>query len=581
MRMGQHKLHVQRFGLVFLLVSVLLGAWGAPCQASWEDPLQKPLGWMGNSWSRFDRFLATFDPAGRYVRQPVERQIPALTFKGFFRQWSDVLLTRNQKIHNRKKDFRFLQLQNLLELEMHYQVSPNIEITNISHFLYDGVYNWQDSEGLYGDRRSETLRAYHNFDRIVRELYISYRTHNLDFVVGKQQIAWGKMDGQFIDAINAMDRREGVQVEADDFEFRRLPVFMVNTTYFFGANSLNLLWIPHFEHDRTAVFGSPWAVPFLPPNGESLLTSDRDVLLGRKDFAGNYILDRRRPSSGNWGDHEFGVRLDVSMEPLTWGLIYYYAWNKSAQNFIVDRAIDENGDVHLILQPRHTRLHHFGITADYATSFSNVPLVGELPMVLRVEGLWTKAVEFADSSRFAAAANLPDPTFVIASDARAKDVQREVSTRRRAGIGESFESGGHVSRDTFRAALALEFALPGNTSFIFQPSLFYTFDWRETLGNGFGGAVGDEWNVLPVFFVGRPFRFTRDRLNVSVTTIPWISGPNRKWQGIKTRLVATYNFSQFITGRLRYTTYDGGHGTDLYGLYGAYDNIGWELSYEF
>ena len=571
-----------RFRPACLLGCLVLLLWTSPGYALWDGPLSKPVGWVSNNWSRFDRFLATFDPAGRYVRQPIERRVPALTFKGFYRQWSDVLLTSSQTIHNRRRDFRFLQLQNLLELESHYQLSPNIEITNISHFLYDGVYNWQDSSGLYGDRVSETLRGYHNLDRIVRELYVSYRTHNLDLVIGKQQIAWGKMDGRYIDTINAIDNREGAQVEANEYEFRRLPVFMLNTTYFFGANSLNFLWIPHFEHDRSAPYGSPWALPFLPPNAESLLTSDEDLLMGRKDFFGNYILKRRRPSSGNWGDHEFGARLDVSMEPLTWGLVYYYAWNKSAQNFIVDRAIDQDGDIHLILQPRHTRLHHFGITADYATSFANVPIVGELPMVLRVEGLWTKAVEFQDTSRFGATSGLPAPDFHInTKEHNAKDVRRMVAARRRAGLGERFKSGGHVSRDTMRAAVALEFALPGNTSFIFQPSLLYTFDWRESLGSGFGGAIGDEWNVLPVVFVGRPFRFTRDRLNLSVTAIPWLSGPNRKWQGIKTRLTASYNFSQFITGRMTYTAFSGGYGTDLYAIYGKYDNVGWELSYEF
>ena len=93
----------------------------------------------------------------------------------------------DQRVANREKDFRFLQLQNLFELEMHYQVSPNIEITNVNHFLYDGVYNWQDSAGLFAPRVSETMRHYHNFDRIVRELYVSYRTHSLDVVLGKQQ----------------------------------------------------------------------------------------------------------------------------------------------------------------------------------------------------------------------------------------------------------------------------------------------------------------------------------------------------------------------------------------------------------
>ena len=203
-------------GLLLLAISANV----SPCYGYFMD---KQVDKVVNAWSRFDRFLSTFDPAGRYVRQPVERQVPALTFRGFLRQWSDIQLSGDRRVGNRQKDFRFSQMQNLLELELHYQVSPNIEITNINNFMYDSVYNWQDSAGLFAPRTSETFRAYHNFERIVRELYISYRTHNLDVVLGKQQIAWGKMDGQYIDVINGMDRRESVQLEASDYEWRRLP----------------------------------------------------------------------------------------------------------------------------------------------------------------------------------------------------------------------------------------------------------------------------------------------------------------------------------------------------------------------
>jgi hypothetical protein len=195
-------------------------------------------------------------------------------------------------------------------------------------------------------------------------------------------------------------------------------------------------------------------------------------------------------------------------------------------------------------------LHHFGVTADYASSLSHVPFVGELPVVLRVEGLWVKGVKFADSTRRAAAA---------------------------AGSVNS----GLLTRDTFRAAIAVEFAFPGNTSLIFQPSFYYTFNWRKTMGNGFAGAVGDEWNLIPVLFAERPFRFTRDRLRLGVTISPYLSGPVRDWQGMKTKVVASYNFSQFITGRLIYTAYSGGGRTDLFGQYNKWDNIGWEISYEF
>ncbi len=537
----QYRENIQHGSKWVCFLWVLLLSMGAqPCHASL----------FGDYWSRFDRFLATFDPAGRYVRQPIEKQIPALTFKGFYRQWSDVLLTGDKRVANRDKDFRFLQLQNLFELEMHYQVSPNIEITNVDHFLYDGAYNWQDSAGLFAPRRTETLRDYHNFERIVRELYLSYRTHSLDVVLGKQQVAWGKMDGQFIDIINPMDRRESVQLEAGDFEYRRIPTWMANVTYFFGANSLNLLYIPNFEQDRQAVPGSPWFSPSVPPR-DTVIKVNEDILEGRANARGDIIRKRKRPSTGDWGDHEYGARLDVSMEPLTWGLIYFYAWNDNPNNFITGRVNpDEVSDERLIFRPRHTRLHHFGVTADYASSLSHVPIVGELPVVLRVEGLWTKGVHFTDSVRV--------------SDARNGHL-----------------NSGLITRDTIRAAIAVELAFPGNTSVIVQPSLFYTFDWRKTLGNGFGGGVGDEWNVIPVFFIERPFRFPRDRLRLSLTVAPYLSGPVKEWQGIKTKVIASYNFSQFITGKLIYTAYSGGSRRDIYGQYDKWDNIGWEISYEF
>src|SRR5215216_1075180 len=72
-----------RFGRLAVLVC---------CMTFLFRPQSAQASWLGDYWSRFDRFLATFDPAGRYVRQPVEKTIPALTFKGFYRQWTDVML---------------------------------------------------------------------------------------------------------------------------------------------------------------------------------------------------------------------------------------------------------------------------------------------------------------------------------------------------------------------------------------------------------------------------------------------------------------------------------------------------------
>jgi hypothetical protein len=237
------------------------------------------------------------------------------------------------------------------------------------------------------------------------------------------------------------------------------------------------------------------------------------------------------------------------MGALTWGLIYYYAWSRSPDDYIIGR--DASGPTPiLIFERRHSRLQHYGVTADYATALSSVPVVGYLPLVLRVEALLTRNVRFVDYAKQAIA---------------------------RAGLVNS----GLSERDTLRAALAFEFALPGNTSVIFQPSFYGTFNWRDTFGLGFGGAFGDEWALVPLLYVERPIRATRDRLRLGGTITPYYSGPDRGFQGVKLKLNVAYEFSQFIKGKLVYTSFSGGDGSDAYGQYRKWDTIGVELQYEF
>ena len=488
---------------------------------------------FANLWSKFDRSMATFDPIGRYVRKPIEHAIPNLRFKGFVRQWSDVLTDEDGRVGFRDQDFRFLQLQNLLELETGYHIAYGLDLNVVTHFLYDGVYDWQDSSGLFADEINRTAEVYHDRERILREAYISYRTPRFDLKIGKQQIAWGKMDGQFIDAINAMDRRESVQLESEDFEWRRLPTWMASGTFYFGQNSVQLLYIFDFEHDRQALPGSPWASPLVPPP-----TAITDI-----------VLPVLRPSTRVFRDHEYGLRFDRTQGALTYGFIYYYAWDKNPVQHVVGTEV-RGADTLLRLRPRHERLHHVGITADYATTFTGVPIVNALPTVFRVEALYTNGVRFTDLGKRAAA---------------------------RAGAA----LDGTSKRDTLRAAVAAEVGLPGRSTFILQGSLFYTFDWKNTLGPGFGGGIGDEWTVIPVAFFSRPFAFTRDRLSMELTLFPVVSGPQADWQGFKTKLRLKYKFSQYVTGQFIYTGYDSGSNTDLYGQYEQWDNFGWELSYEF
>ena len=488
-------------------------------------------GTVSDMVSKFDRAMATFDPIGKHVRQPIERAIPRLQFRGFMRQWSDVLVDENGPIGFHNQDFRFLQLQNLFELETSYHVAEGIDIKGVAHALYDGAYDWQESTGLFADSIDRTAELYHTGERVLRELYVSYRKPGIDIKLGKQQVAWGKMDGQFIDIVNGMDRRESVQLESEDYEFRRLPTWMANSTLYFGQTTVQLLYLFDFEHDRNALPGSPWASPLAPTT------------------TSNVVLPTDRPEAGKFSDHEYGIRVDRAAGALTYGFIYMYAWDKNPVEHVLGTEV-QGGATVLRVRAEHERLHHAGVTADYGMTFQNVLLVGSLPTVFRVEALYTNGVRFADFEKRALALT---------------------GTR----------TDGTTKRDTLRAAFAIEFGLPQRTTLIFQPSWYQTLDHKEGLGAGFGGGFGDEWSFIPVVFFSRPFAFTRDRLSLEFTAFPLVSGPDSDWGGIKTKLRLIYKFSQFVKGHFIYTGYDTGESTDVYGQYNKWDNFGWELSYEF
>lgn len=494
--------------------------------------------------NRFERKLATFDPGGQYLTRPIERYVPGLSVNGSYFYWADSLVSGQDDIGFRKRDYHTVQAQNIFELELNYQLSPGMEITSINHILYDAVYDLENAQGLYADDVDRAFSSYDNAERMVRELYFSYRTLKLDLVLGKQQIAWGKMDGQFIDAINSMDLRESVQLEASDYQIRRLPVWMANATYYFEDVSLNLLWIPDFEENRNPGYGAPWSSPLLPPDDATASASDA-LLNKHLNFFGDRVLSVEKPDWQKFSDHSFAARVDIVQGALTWGLVYYYAWERDPVQMISGKIGPQ-----LVIQPEHKRIHHFGITSDYAWVIPDAPWIGSLPVVFRAEALYTKGAHFTDFRKMAAARTGP-------------------------------LNDGVSEKDTVRGALAFEFALPANTTAIFQPSFYYTMKWHRGLGSGFGGAIGDRWNFIPVIFVGRPIRATRDRLQLNITLSPYFSGPDRGYQGSKAKFVASYEFSQYIKGSFIVTDYSGGNDDDLFGQYRKWDNVGIELQYEF
>ncbi len=64
----------------------------------------------------FDRSLATFDLGGKYLTKPIERTLPGLSLNGTLTHWSDYLLSGDEDIGFRDRDYRGLQMQTLVEI---------------------------------------------------------------------------------------------------------------------------------------------------------------------------------------------------------------------------------------------------------------------------------------------------------------------------------------------------------------------------------------------------------------------------------------------------------------------------------
>jgi hypothetical protein len=96
-----------------------------------------------------------------------------------------------------------------------------------------------------------------------------------------------------------------------------------------------------------------------------------------------------------------------------------------------------------------------------------------------------------------------------------------------------------------------------------------------------GGSFGDEWALIPVVYLARPFAFTRDRLSVQFTAFPALSGANRDGLGLKTQLRGKYKLLQFVSSQLIYNRYDTSDATDADGQHGRRDNFGRDVNYQF
>ncbi|MFQ5903803.1 MAG: hypothetical protein ACE5JO_08940, partial [Candidatus Binatia bacterium] len=150
---------------------------------------------LGQGW---EERLSQWNPVGKWLA-PLEEAVPGLDVRGFlrYRPRLDLHGHSDSVGPGVRKHYDFSMHEWLAELEVRYNVGPNLELVNINNFLYDAFFDWEDGPGSWRkEPRRTTRRArqyYRTTDRILRELYLDWYPGNWWLRLGKQQVAWGKM----------------------------------------------------------------------------------------------------------------------------------------------------------------------------------------------------------------------------------------------------------------------------------------------------------------------------------------------------------------------------------------------------
>jgi hypothetical protein len=477
-------------------------------------------------FGELDAHMSEFNPIGHYLIDPINKAVPRLHLKGFLRMdaaynvHGDDHEVGDGKIH---KDWRAQKFEWLAELEGSYRLTDNWDLVGVVHFLYDSVYDWDSSHGLYADTGDTTSHYYHRGEQILREFYVKGYVGNFDIYIGKQQVVWGKMEGRVLDIVNPFDSREFPPAEwQDDYEHRRIPLWMANITYNWTDCSLQVLWIPDFEESYYFTQGAAYFPPFISiPSVASFTNSDK-------------------PST-SFKDHEWGVRFNMAKGNWEMSLVYFYTWSDTPTNFKRRFKLTslQRGLITLEVEPKYTRLHQFGAMVE--TSF----YAFRRHWVVSNELVYTLNKYYSVDDESLLPWNLRDG----------------VKKRDEIFVGSRWMTS----------------FFGGELNAIFQPLARYTVGH-----NHHHSSPGTNQKLMygALGVLSKSYEFTGDRLNTTLFILGFLNAHPSEQEGYKALFEVRWKVSDYIKTILYYEWYDGDY-RGLYGGYDKYDNVGFYIKYEF
>jgi len=181
--------------------------------------------------------------------------------------WGEIGLTWRQEYGYEIDEKRTQKFLTRIDPEWNSDFSDTLHLIAIGRLRFDG-----QTALTTGTERPDSYSKFNgpaqlgdHLELSLRELYLDFETRNIVWRLGKQQVVWGQADGiKVLDLVNPQSYREFI---LDEFDYSRIPLWMLNAELPLGENSLQFLWIPDTTYhelplsDNPYYFTSPLMVP--------------------------------------------------------------------------------------------------------------------------------------------------------------------------------------------------------------------------------------------------------------------------------------------------------------------------------
>jgi len=296
-----------------------------------------------------------------------------------------------------------------LLLEGKYDPSNNISMfvsgmlnVDWAYELLSGNQEWNDKR--FNDSR-DRLYILHDYDDLLKEAHVTWKTESFVLRVGKQIVSWGETDGvRLADQINPLDQRRGF---GDiKFESTIIPIWLVKAEYFHKTDSswlqdlgLEMIFNPNMD--------------FIPDKGlgpgtdyMGIWAPKVNVALGGPfpfDYAhvGSFDMNTKKPEAFDAAFYEYGVRLKTQIKDTMMTLMYFNGIANTPVKIGTGARAEFAYDGRMLLHPQFNgyypdfRYVGFTLTKDFENLYAS-SLGGVAPTV-RLETIYAFDSSFETS----------------------------------------------------------------------------------------------------------------------------------------------------------------------------------------